>query len=89
MTSEDASAQHVKDLSFTHAGHAYQHPTEGFEDGPVYVIAKDPNSKPYKKTLVEDPPDGCAKSRFSVALTYRESLPETPSGLRTFALVGA
>jgi hypothetical protein len=85
---KDVRAKQIKELSFTQSGGAFQHPTEGFEGGPVFINAQKPSSKLYKKVLAEDPPEGHAKSRFSISLTDRETQSEPSPGLYKFMLVG-
>jgi hypothetical protein len=78
----------IEDLSFTHEGRAFQHPTEGFEGGPIFINAQKPSSKSYKKVLTGDPLEGFAKSRVSIALTNKETQSEPPPDLYKFMLVG-
>lgn len=80
-------APHIQDLSFTHAGRAFQHP-EGFDDGPVFLNAKGFVGKPYKKVLTVAPPENHAKSRLAISLTEKEMQLDPPPGLHKYLLVG-
>lgn len=84
---QKVSALQIKDLSFTNSGRAFQHPP-GFEDSAIYINARTPSSKPYKKIITVEPPEGQAKSRMSVSLTEKETQEGLPSGMCRYMLVG-